>query len=206
MSAPILSLSLFLSLFFHPMDVSAKSFLPPSFRADYEQTIKKKISGKLKRAVGRIEYRYPGNIRFEQTRPENVIWVSNPKTTWFYQAPFVKGEPGNLRTTPTNAESPAKIFDLLKNGLKESHAYTVVKKSDHKIELIFKPKKTPSKFQKAILTFRGSPVFKNLRSIKMLEKNGNPLELTFQSLDIGVAFKPEHFVFVAPPNTRLEGP
>ena len=200
----MLALLLSSLLFLHPLASQTKSpFLPDSFQAEYEQTIKKKISGKLKKARGQIKYLYPGNILFKQTEPEKLVWVSNPKTTWFYQAPFIKGEPGNLRITPTEVNSPSKIFDFLKRGLNDNGSYTV-KKNGKTIELIFNPQKIKSKFQKAVLTFNGTPVFKNLRSIKMVEKNGDPLTLTFKSLSIGKSFKPKHFVFKPPPNTRIE--
>ena len=195
---------IFLTLFFGTYSqLAAKSFLPPSFRADYEQTIVKKISGNLKKAHGKIEYLHPGNIRFEQTRPEKVVWVSNPKKTWFYQAPFIKEEPGNLRITPTGTDSPSKIFDLLKDGLKDNTSYNV-KKVKGSVELIFKDPKLSSNFQKAILTFKGKPTFKNLHSIKMIEQNGDPLELVFKSIDTEIRFKPKHFIFRAPANTRIE--
>ena len=183
---------------------TAEPFLPSSFRAGYEQTIKKKISGKLKKSRGKIEYLYPGNIKFEQIHPENVIWVSNPKTTWFYQAPFIKEEPGNLRITNTTTDSPSKIFDFLKNGLSDNNAYKV-KKNGERMELIFNPQKIHSKFSKAVLTFKGSPVFQNLQSITMMEKNGEPLVLTFTSIHIDTGLKPKYFIFKPPPNTRVEG-
>ena len=196
-------LSLF--FFFHPTTVQAKSFLPQSFRADYEQTIKKKISGKLKKTRGKIEYLYPGNIRFEQFQPENVIWVSNPRTTWFYQAPFIEKEPGHLKVTPTKGESPSKIFDLLKNGLNDNKSYTV-KKNKNDIELFFNPKEIILNFQKAVLTFEGPHIFKNLRSIKIVEKSGTPLILNFKSININTKFQKQHFIFKPPPNTRIEKP
>ena len=186
------------------LTLAAKPFLPTSFRADYEQTIKKKISGKLKKSYGRIEYLYPGNVRFEQSNPENVIWVSNPKTTWFYQAPFIKEEPGNLRISNTDSDSPSKIFDFLKNGLNNNDIYKV-KKNGNKIEFLFNHKRIHSKFSKAILTFNGPLFFESLRSITMIEKNGDPLELTFKSIITNTGLKPKHFIFSPPPNTRIEG-
>ena len=187
------------------MALKAKSFLPPSFRAKYEQTIKKKVSGKLKKSRGKIEYLYPKNILFEQSEPEKIIWVSNQKTTWFYQAPFIPTEPGHLKITPTGSESPSKIFDILKNGLRSNKVYSV-RKSKQQVELIFNSKETKLKFQKAILNFKGPPLFKNLHSIQMVEKNGDPLTFVFKSIRIDIAFKPQHFVFKPPPNTRTEGP
>ena len=184
--------------------IGAKPFLPPSFRAEYEQTIKKKISGKLKKSYGNIEYLYPGNIRFEQIQPENVIWVSNPQTTWFYQAPFIKEEPGSLRISQTGKDSPSKIFDFLKNGLHDNDAYTV-KQNSSNIELRFNPKRVQTKFAKAILTFKGPHLFKNLNSITMVEKNGYPLKLLFKSIQTHTGVKPKHFIFMPPPNTRIEG-
>ena len=196
----------FTLIFFHSIELHAKSFLPPSFRADYEQTIVKKISGKTKKVRGKVEYLYPGNIRLQQSEPEKVIWVSNPKTTWFYQAPFIKREPGSLREYPTENTSPSRIFDLLKGGLNSNKYYTVNKKGNT-VELLFKKdNKISSHFQKAILTFNGTSHFKNLRSIKVLEKNDDPLELVFKSINTDTVLKPEHFIFKPPPNTRIERP
>ena len=180
-------------LFVHSVPLLARPFLPSSFCADYEQTIVKKISGKTKTVQGRVEYLYPGHIRFEQGGPEKIVWVSNPKTTWFYQPPFIKEEPGNLREYPTPSASPSKIFDLLQAGLSDN------KKRENTVELILKDKK-------AILTFNGTQEFKNLHSIKILEKDNVSLELVFKSINSNRTFKPEHFIFKPPPNTRIERP
>ena len=69
-----------------------------------------------------------GQIRFESSTPSTVIFTSNGEKAWYYRAPFIEGEQGEV--TETSAKngnmSYIKFFDSLKNGLVTNKYYNVV--------------------------------------------------------------------------------
>ena len=74
----------------------AKSFVPGSFSANFEESILSMATGKEKKSFGKIDYKFPGNIRFEITSPNASTFVSNPQKSWYYVPPFVEGEQGQV--------------------------------------------------------------------------------------------------------------
>ena len=92
------------------MPLSRNNFIPDTFKANFKQSYKSSLSGKEKVTEGHIEYFYPGRVRFEITSPDKTIFVSNPTTTWYYNAPFVDGEPGEVLIKKTGKNGYHKVF------------------------------------------------------------------------------------------------
>ena len=92
--------------------LTEKDFIPNTFKAYFKQSYKSSLSGKEKITKGYIEYFYPGRVRFEVTSPDKTIFVSNPQTTWYYNAPFIDGEPGEVLIKKTGKMVISKFFDL----------------------------------------------------------------------------------------------
>ena len=74
----------------------ANVFLPNSFRAQFTQSYTSSLKNKIKTSKGVIEYQYPGNIYFSTEGTQKIIYVSNRTQNWYYVAPFLDGEPGEL--------------------------------------------------------------------------------------------------------------
>lgn len=179
------------------------SFLPESFKAEFNQVHKSSISGKEKKSKGSLDYKYPGHIRFETTHPDNIVFVSNPDKTWYYTAPFMEGEPGELTVSKSNKNSLVAFFDLLKRGLTSNKMYKVFKnEKGHLLKFSDKNKKDLGLIS-AQLMFKGKGAdFKNLNEVILEKTDKTQVRLLLDKVQSGWSFKNSHFIFKAPKNTR----
>lgn len=101
----------------------AKGFVPSSFNANYEETVKS-ATGKTKKSYGKIDYKFPGHLRFEVTSEPKSLFVVNPQKAWLFQPAFVKGEKDQV-TIQKSANLPLiKFLDSVKDGLENSKLFT----------------------------------------------------------------------------------
>ncbi|MGZ3787136.1 MAG: LolA family protein [Bacteriovorax sp.] len=195
---------LFLSL---SLQVAKAEFLPQSFSAKFEQEYVSILKGKTKKGEGSIEYKYPSNIRFETSTPSQVIFVSNGVKAWYYRAPFIEGEEGEVTETSAKESNSVyiKFFDSLKNGLSANALYDVKNAGDGTHVVTFKPK-TAKEFgiKEAVLTFNSAKdkEFSELKKIDLLFPDGKKSSLTFVNLKVNPSFDGTRFNFVAPPKTK----
>jgi len=176
-------------------------FLPQTFSSRFEQEYVSTLKGKVKKGQGTIDYKYPGQIRFETNTPSTVIFTSNGNRSWYYRAPFIEGEQGEL--TEMSAKDGAtvfiKFFDALKMGLASNEVY------DFKDNVItFKGKaKTELGVNKAKLSFKNnSQKFDDLDVIELTFSDGKDSKIKFFDLKSNVSFTAEKFNFTSPPNTK----
>jgi outer membrane lipoprotein-sorting protein len=123
--------------------VSAE-FLPKSFSAQFDQEYISTLKGKVKKGNGTIDYQFPGNIRFKTTLPSEVLFVSNGIKTWYYRAPFIDGEAGEVTETSAKDGTSVftKFFDSLKNGLTSNSMYNIIKNNQEcKVQFVEKAEK-----------------------------------------------------------------
>lgn len=176
-------------------------FLPGSFVAKFEQVYKSSLKGKKKSSAGVIEYKYPGNIRLEVKKPSDITFISNPKRTWYYRAPFIEGEPGELRVKRSKNMIVAKFFDSLKHGLKSNKLYKV------KGNVLSFTKKTAKEtgVKEATLHFQKSkePVFGNISEIDLVFNDNKKVKLVFKKMHLDVKLHSNRFTFLVPKNTNV---
>ena len=182
-------------------------FLPQSFSAKFEQEYVSLLKGKTKKGEGSIDYRYPSNIRFETSTPSQVIFVSNGVKAWYYRAPFIEGEEGEITETSAKEGSSVyiKFFDLLKNGLTSNALYDVKNAGDGMHVMTFKAKAAKEfGIKEAILTFNSAKdkEFSELKKIDLLFPDGKKSSLTFSNLKINPVMEASKFNFQAPPKTK----
>lgn len=181
---------------------AAENFLPQTFSANFEQVQVSALSGKEKKSQGHIEYKFPGHIRFEVQKPDVIIFVSNPQKTWYYTAPFIAGEAGEMTVKPTGKLALSKFFDALKQGLKTNALYSV-KDKEGNTELYFSPKSQDELgIVKATLIFNQKKDFASLSMIELLKNDKTKVKLIFSGMKLNVELSKERFNFQAPPNTR----
>jgi outer membrane lipoprotein-sorting protein len=180
-------------------------FLPQSFSSKFEQTYVSSLKGKEKKGQGSIEYKYPGNIRFETNSPSTVIFVSNGVKAWYYRAPFIEGEQGEV--TESSAKDGAtiyiKFFDSLKNGL-VSNSYYDVKKGEP-VKIIFKPhaqKELGIKESELTFKIKNSQKFDDIDSIGLVFSDGKKSTLKMTELNTSPNFAADRFNFTPPANTK----
>lgn len=203
----IASLLLFSLVFGASIKSARGEFLPQSFSAKFEQEYVSILKGNTKKGEGSIEYKYPSNIRFETSTPSQVIFVSNGVKAWYYRAPFIEGEEGEVSETSAKESNSVYIrfFDSLKNGLSSNSLYDVKNAGDGMHVVTFKSK-TAKDFgiKEAVLTFNSAKDkdFSELKKIDLLFPDGKKSTLKFVNLKVNPAMDASHFNFVAPPKTK----
>ena len=182
-----------------------RTFLPSTFKAHFNQSYKSSLTGKEKSTNGGIEYKFPGHLRFEIFGPNKTLFITNPKRTWYYNAPFIEGESGEVTVKKTGKMALSKFFDALKEGLNSNKYYKVekVKKDYH---LYFSKKILgQTGITKSILRFKKKidPKFSDIQLIWLFYNNKRKVKMTFSDLKESVNFGPKRFIFKIPKNTKI---
>lgn len=180
------------------------AFMPKSFKAQVVQKQKSALSGKLKESRGELSYRYPGHLRFEIERPEEVIFVSNNIKTWYYTGPFIDGESGEVTVSNEGNHILTKFFDSFSKGLKTNSLYSV-KKDGEKVEVIF-DKKLQEQLGVLSATFNFKTQnynFKELKGLKILQHDKQNLTLSLEEIETDPKLSKKTFVFEVPKNTKV---
>jgi len=200
---PILVLSLALPLV--ASSKNPKAFLPKSFSSEFKQIHISSLTGKEKVSWGTIEYLYPSKLRFEVNKPNKIIFVSNPRKSWYYTAPFIEGEPGELTIKPTGKMVLSRFFDMLAHGFKSNKQYTVKPHESGK-RLIFTEKASREiGLREALLKFKKGHAmsFSNLIGVELTYLEKKQVTIVLQNLKTNVTYKKNKFIFDPPPNTRI---
>ena len=192
---------------FLSLPIAYAEFLPQSFSAKFEQEYISILKGNTKKGQGLIDYKYPSNIRFETSTPSQVLFVSNGVKSWYYRAPFIEGEEGEVTESKANEASSIyiKFFDSLKNGLTANSLYDVKNAGDGMHVITFKTKVAKEfGIKEAVLTFNSTndKEFKALKKIDILFPDGKKSALKFVDLKVNPSFDAQKFNFIAPPKTR----
>lgn len=179
-------------------------FLPSAFSSKFEQEYISTLKGKAKKGQGSIEYKYPGQIRFETTTPSTVIFTSNGVRAWYYRAPFIEGEQGEVTESSAKEGSTTyiKFFDSLKNGLVSNSYYEV--KQGEPATLIFKPAASKELgIKESRLHFKlNSQKFENIEMIELTFTDNKTSKLKFVDLKVSPNFTADRFNFTPPANTK----
>jgi outer membrane lipoprotein carrier protein len=194
-------------LSFLSLSAAKAEFLPQSFSAKFEQEYISILKGNMKKGQGLIDYKYPSNIRFETSTPSQVLFVSNGVKSWYYRAPFIEGEEGEVTESKASEANSVyiKFFDSLKNGLNANALYDVKNAGDGMHVIRFKARATKEfGIKEAVLTFNPAKdkEFSALKKIDILFPDGKKSTLRFVDLKINPGFDGQKFNFVAPAKTR----
>tara|TARA_R110000868_G_scaffold164359_4_gene396866 strand:+ start:4470 stop:5069 length:600 start_codon:yes stop_codon:yes gene_type:complete len=180
----------------------ANAFLPSAFRLDFTQEEKSLVSGRIKKSEGRIEYRAPGRIRFEIKKPHQLVFVANPKRSWYYTAPAMAGEPGEVTISNGSSHPILKFFDILSSGLAKNKSYSVSKKDGVATLEFTKEAQEEFSLKSAILTMGNDYTFPSLKQIAVTLSDGKTIRLELSNLVPNVAMADSYFQFEIPANTR----
>jgi outer membrane lipoprotein-sorting protein len=182
------------------------SFVPSSFTANYEENLIS-ATGKAKKSFGKIDYKFPGHLRFEVTSPVPSLFVVNPEKTWLFQPAFVKGEKDQVTIQKSSNLPLIKFLDSVKDGVENSKLF---KTSYVKNDLILTFVKTIQKemgFEEVILHAK-----KNAKEVKQLSGfenitlkhiNKNKTNIRLIEIKENVSFPSGNFEFKASANTKV---
>lgn len=127
-------------------------FIPNTLRTDFEQSFIS-ITGEKKSSKGSLDYEYPGHLRLKEFK-DNTEFVCNPQISWYYIPPFSKGEKGSVQINNSKNMVISKLFDQLKNGLKDNEFYSLELKGNQTVVLTLTSKgQEELKLKSAVLSF-----------------------------------------------------
>jgi outer membrane lipoprotein-sorting protein len=189
-----------------PSFVMAKGFVPSSFTANYEENLVS-ATGKKKKSFGKIDYKFPGHLRFEVTSPVPSVFVVNPQKTWFYQPAFVKGEKGQVTIQKSASLPLIKFLDSVKNGLEGSKLFTTKYVKNDIVLTFVKTIQKEMGFEE--VTLHGNKDAKDIKELSGFEnitlKHINKNKTNIKLIDIkeNASFPAGNFDFVPSPNTKV---
>lgn len=200
-------MKLFLVLLFLPTLSFAKSFVPASFSANYEDSVMSLATGKEKKSHGKIDYKFPGHLRFEVTSPVPSLFVVNPKKSWLYQPAFVKGEKDQVTVQKSSNLPIIKFLDSVKNGIEDSKIFTTkYNKSDLTLTFVKTIQKEMG-FEEVVLHAKKDA--KDVKELAGFEKitlkhiNGSKTNIKLLDIKENVAFPPGNFEYTPSANTKV---
>lgn len=185
----------------------AKSFVPSSFSANFEESIVSMATGKEKKSYGKIDYQFPGHIRFEIVSPNASTFVSNPQKSWYFVPPFIEGELGQVTIQKSQKLPLTKFLDSIRNGLEGSKLFTY-KYSGKDLTLTF-VKTVQKELTLKEVTFHATKEAKSVEKMSEFEKmtliyaDGRKVNLKFLELKEETTFPAKHFEFTPPPKTKI---
>ena len=185
----------------------AKSFVSNSFSANFEESIISLATGKEKKSFGKIDYKFPGHIRFEIVSPNASLFVSNPQRSWYYVPPFVEGEQGQVTIQKSSKLPLTKFLDSIKDGIEGSKLFTS-KFQGNDLILTFLGS-VQKEFTLKQVTFHASKDAKAVQKMSEFEKmsliyiDGRKVNLKFLDLKEESSFPAKHFEFTPPAKTKI---
>lgn len=181
-----------------PLLSYAKGFVPASFSANYEESLRS-ATGKEKKSFGKIDYKFPGHLRFEVTSEPKSLFVVNPQKAWLFQPAFVKGEKDQV-TVQRAANLPLiKFLDSVKNGIENSKLFTTKYEKNDLILTFAKTIQKEMGFEE--VTLHASKDAKEVKELGGFEnitlKHINKNKTNIKLIDIkeNVSFPAGHFEF-----------
>lgn len=192
-----------------PFIAQAKNFVPSSFSSSFEESFVSSATGKEKKSFGKIDYKYPAQIKLEKTSPEPSTFVSNAEKSWYYVPAFVAGEEGQVTIQKSSNLPLTKFLDSIRTGIENSKMFTH-KYDGKKLILSFLPAVQKEMTLKEVILetskdAKASEKLSDFERMSLHYLNGQKVNLKFVDLKEEVSFPANHFIFVVPPKTKVTG-
>ncbi len=184
-----------------------KSFVPQPFSANFEESIISRANGKEKKSFGKLDYKFPSNIRFEVTSPEASVFVSNGQKSWYYVPPFIEGEQGQVTIQKSSKLPLTKFLDSLKDGIEGSKIFTHQYQGNDLILTFSKEAQGQMGLKQVILHSKKEA--KLAQKLSEFEKltlvKGDEQKVNLKLIDLkeDINFGPKHFEFSTPNKTKI---
>ncbi len=203
-----IKLFMFLGLILALVDTSFAGFMPQAFTGTFLQIQKTSSPFKKDHKVETsISYQYPKQFRMKiKNKKQDTLFICNKSNTWFYSAPLIEGEKGQLRRSKSSKFCYVKLFDALSRGLTSNKIYTVTKKSAKEFSLSFSKAATEElSFEKVNITFDDLPAkFQNVESLALYKVGAKaPIIFKRKAIKVVESLDKKLFTFKIPKNTEI---
>lgn len=187
----------------------AKGFVPNSFSANFEESHLSQ-TGSIKSTYGKIDYKFPGHLRFEVTKPNPTLLVVNPKKSWHYQPAFdPKKEKDQVHVQKSSNLPIIKFLDSVKNGIDSSKLFTTKYNKDILTLSFVKTIQQEMGFVEVILHAGQGKEAKSIKELAGFEKitlvkiDKTKINLILSDIKENVAFPPGNFEFKPSANMKV---
>jgi outer membrane lipoprotein-sorting protein len=181
------------------------NFIPQTVTVEFEESYTSSISKKVKKSFGKLDYKFPGHLRFEKISPDKLSFVCNPKTSWYYTPAVVKGESGQVIIQSSSGFVVSKFLDSLRSGMKTNKDYEVVKQ-EKSVVLTFKNKKDIELKEAVLHSMRKIDETKSIADLAMIDLlylDNRKISLRLLSIKENTVFSEGYFNFVIPEKTKI---
>lgn len=197
-------LVLILLLWFLPSRAYS-SFVPSTFKLGFEQIQQSSLTNRERKSVGEMKFKSPNRLYFTVTSPDEVTFVTDGKLTYYYTAPFIEGESGELTIQESSDNILSQFFGSLAHGLTDNVNYKVELKGEMNAKIIFEADMARELgVDWAEFVFKSSTrEFSNVEKLLLSQSDGTHLTLNFKELQTNVKLEDSVFNFTPPPNTKI---
>ncbi len=175
------------------------------YQATFQQVYKNKLMGETRTSSGKVYIKRPGQMRWEYTKPNQKLFVSDGKTLWVYEAEANQVYKQDL----ASSDLPTAITFLMgKGNLKKDFDYKLIenekasKKGLIVIELV--PKKPATQYKKLLFMVDGE-TFAVKRTI-IVDHTGSTNSMRFDKVKTNQGIKAKKFKFKMPKGATLVTP
>jgi outer membrane lipoprotein carrier protein len=181
------------------------SFVPSTFHVDFEQIQKSSISKKERVSQGHMKFHHPNKLYFKVTSPDEVVFTTDGKLTYYYTAPFIEGEAGELTIQDSGKNSLTQFFSALSSGLESNKAYQVETLKDNQVKLSFENAlKSELSMESATFEFESNTrEFDKIKKLVLKQTDGVELTLVFKKIEVNAKVDKSIFEFTPPKNTNI---
>ena len=180
------------------VEVEKKYTKAATLVADFTQTNEIAALNQKKVSSGRIVVKQPGKVRWETTKPDSSVMVSDGKKFWFYTPPFDESEHGQLIERKSSEMQTRLLNALLSGSFSLAREMKIKRLGNSKFTLTPKPGSAGTVAHAEITV---DPKEKLITQVLLQHVGGNRSEITLSNIKLGDPLPDAVFVFIPPPNT-----
>ena len=170
----------------------------PTLTAEFTQINLIAALNQTKTSTGTLIFKRPGKVRWETTKPDPNLLVSDGKTYWYYTPPFDADEHGQL-IEKKSTEVQSRLANTLLSGSFSMAKDMVIKQESPSRFLLIPKKRASGTITQTELEVNVAN--KLIEKVTLTHKGGNRTEITLNNIELGKDFPDSTFTFTPPPNT-----
>ncbi|MEN9723436.1 MAG: outer rane lipoprotein carrier protein LolA [Pseudomonadota bacterium] len=171
-----------------------------SLTAEFSQEETSATFGDRKLSTGTLSWKAPNLLRWETTKPEPGLVVSNGKTLWIYTPPFDETENGQVIVKKASQVKSKLLDALLAGKFSQAQKQGLRIKSVGPREFLLAPKKDSALKQARVSITEADPIISKLA---LDYQDGNRATIELSNIKMGNAAAREPFEFKVPPKTDV---
>lgn len=184
-------------------EVEDKYARAATLTAEFKQVNESAVMKQKKTSSGQIFFKRPDKIRWETTRPDHSLLVSDGKRFWFYTPPFDESENGQVierRSSDVKSKLANDLLSATFSAATKANQMTIVQKSPS--AFLLTPKKgSAGTVRNARIEI--DPEKKLILKVELTHQDGNTSVITLDKIQLGKDLGDDIFYFDPPPRTDV---